>query len=166
MVVIRRAVALVLACAIAGCGRDKPAAIDTAAAASSATANVPGAGPTCQRTGHWSECTVRIRLDQSGLAPQSGTDKVGSLPTLAPKPLTLTIGNAGIAYYLYPDSTARRAAAATLDTAKYIAQTRPVSMKAETTLIENDNVLVLLFSQNEHQRERVADAITAGPPQP
>jgi hypothetical protein len=39
-------------------------------------------------------------------------------------------------------------------------------MKAETTLIENDNALVLLFSQNEHQRERVADAITAGPPQP
>ena len=39
-------------------------------------------------------------------------------------------------------------------------------MKSETTVIQSDNVLVLLFSKNEHQRERVADAITAGPPQP
>ncbi|MEP6991252.1 MAG: hypothetical protein ABJA80_10005, partial [bacterium] len=66
---------------------------------------------------------MRIRLDQSGLAPQTGSDKVGSLPSLAAKPLTLTIGNAGLAYYVYPDSAARHAAAATLDTAKYIAQT-------------------------------------------
>ena len=109
---------------------------------------------------------MRIRLDQSGLAPQTGADKVGDLPKLAPKPITLTIGNAGIAYYLFPDTVSRRAAAATLDTSRYIAQTRPISMKNETTLIENDNVLLLLFSKNEHQRERVADAITAGPPQP
>ena len=39
-------------------------------------------------------------------------------------------------------------------------------MKNETTVIENDNVLLLLFSKNEHQRERVADVITGGPPQP
>jgi hypothetical protein len=109
---------------------------------------------------------VRIRLDQSGLAPQRGSDKLGDLPTLAVKPVTLTIGNAGVAYYLYPDTVSRHAAGASLDTAKFIAQTRPVSMKSETTLIQNDNVLMLLFSKNEHQRERVADAITAGPPQP
>ncbi len=126
---------------------------------------MPGGAPLCQRTGHWSECTVRIRLDQSGLAPQ-GADKVGDLPKLTPRPITLTVGNSGIAYYLYPDAAARRADAATLDTSRFIAQTRPVSMKSETTLIENDNVLLLLFSKNEHQRERVSDIITAGPPQP
>jgi hypothetical protein len=122
--------------------------------------------PTCQRTGHWSECTVRIKLDQGGLAPQAGADKVGDLPKLAVRPITLTIWNGGIAYYLYPDPASRHAAAATLDTSRFIAQTRPVSMKNETTLIENDNVLLLLFSKNEHQRERVSDIITAGPPQP
>ncbi len=109
---------------------------------------------------------MRIRLDQSGLAPQAGADKLGDLPALAPKPYTLTIGNAGIAYYLYADAAARKAAAATLDTGRFIPQTRAVSMKNETTLIENDNVLLLLFSKNEHQRERVADVITGGPPQP
>jgi hypothetical protein len=33
-------------------------------------------------------------------------------------------------------------------------------------VIENDNLLALLFGKNEHQRERVSDALTAGPPQP
>jgi hypothetical protein len=150
----------------AACGRGKAAVKDSAVASGSGAAATSGSAPTCQRTGHWSECTVRIRLDQAGLAPQSGTDKVGELPKLAPKPITLTIGNAGVAYYLYPDTASRRSAAAGLDTSRFIAQTRPVSMKNETTLVENDNVLVLLFSKNEHQRERVADIITGGPPQP
>lgn len=157
--------AIVLLAFGVGCGRDTTARKDSVAAQVPVAATAGGA-PTCQRTGHWSECTVRIRLDQSGLAPQSGAGKVGDLPTLAPKPFTLTIGNAGLAYYIFPDTATRRAAAAGLDTSHYIAQTRPVSMKNETTVIENDNVLLLLFSKNEHQRERVADVITGGPPQP
>jgi hypothetical protein len=160
-----RGAAVLLALGMA-CDRGKAATKDSVVAQGPVTAATPGGAPTCQRTGHWSECTVRIRLDQSGLAPQSGTDNVGDLPKLAPKPITLTIGNAGVAYYLFADTATRRAAAAGLDTSRYIAQTRPISMKNETTLIENDNVLLLLFSKNEHQRERVADAITAGPPQP
>ena len=37
-------------------------------------------------------------------------------------------------------------------------------MRGETTAIQNDNLLALLFSRNEQQRERVSDALTAGPP--
>lgn len=167
MVVTRRALgaAFSLVC-LAACGRGKAPASDTPAAQQEATAVAAGGAPTCQRTGHWSECTVRIRLEQSGLAPQSGSDKIGDLPKLDVKAVTLTLGNAGVAFYLYPDTVSRHTAAATLDTAKFIAQARPISMKAETTLIQSDNVLVLLFSKNEHQRERVSDAIMAGPPQP
>jgi hypothetical protein len=76
------------------------------------------------------------------------------------------LGNAGLAVYLYSDSTARHAAGAKLDSAKFIPPSREVGMLGEGTAIQSDNVLVLLFSRNEHQRERVADAITAGPPQP
>ncbi|MES2179423.1 MAG: hypothetical protein V4550_16310 [Gemmatimonadota bacterium] len=130
------------------------------AAAPSSTA------PLCPRTGHWSECTIRIRLDQSGLAPLATTEPVGELPSLPGTPLLFRIGNAGLAAYLYTDTLARHNAAATLDTLKFIRQTTPVTMKGEATLIQNDNALVLLFSKNEHQRERVSDAITAGPPQP
>ena len=158
--------ALVLVAFASACGRGNEAAKDSVVTQPTSSTAAAAGGPICPRTGHWSECTVRIRLDQSGLAPQSGAEKIGDLPKLATKPITLTIGNAGVAYYLFPDTVSRRAAAATLDTSRYIAQTRPISMKNETTLIENDNVLLLLFSKNEHQRERVADAITAGPPQP
>lgn len=164
--IARNGVAVVaLAIAMSGCGR-KQASPDTAIAARSTIAAPAAGGPLCPRTGHWSECTVRIRLDQSGLAPQAGSDKIGDLPALAVTPTIMTLGNAGLAYYVFADTLARHAAAGGLDTTKYIAQTRPVSMKSETTLIQSDNVLVLLFSKNEHQRERVADAIMAGPPQP
>ena len=160
-----RVAGIMVAGACLACGRGK-AASDTATTAQATTATSTGANPLCPRTGHWSECTVRIRLDQSGLAPQSGSDKIGDLPALSVKPTILTLGNAGLAYYLYADTVARHAAAKGLDSTRFIPQTSPVSMKSETTVIQSDNVLVLLFSKNEHQRERVADAITAGPPQP
>ncbi len=168
MDVSRRATARVaVAFFLAACGRGKPPAADSssAASASSAGASQVSSG-TCPRTGHWGDCQLRARLEQSGLAPRSTTDKLGDLPSLAAKPVTLMLGNAGLAAYFFADTMSRHRAAAALDTAKFIPQTRSISMKAETTLIENDNALVLLFSRNEHQRERVADAITAGAPQP
>ena len=163
---MRQAAVVVAAALLGACGRDRTPAADTASVAAATSAGPQAAAGTCQRTGHWGDCQLRARLNESGLAPRSTADKVGDLPTLPVKPTTLMLGNAGLAYYLFPDTLSRRRAAATLDTAKFIPQTRPVSMKSETTLIENDNVLVLLFSKNEHQRERVADAVMAGAPQP
>lgn len=166
MDVKQRAMAFVAVALLAAC-RTKAPAVDSASASSASIASVPqGSSGACPRTGHWGDCQLRARLGESGLAPRSTSEKVGDLPTLPSKPTLLMLGNAGVAFYLFPDTLARHSAAATLDTAKFIPQTRPVSMKSETTLIENDNVLVLLFSKNEHQRERVADAVTAGPPQP
>jgi hypothetical protein len=108
---------------------------------------------------------MKRRLEQSGLAPRD-TGAIGDLPSLQVKPTLVMLGNAGLAYYLFEDTTARHRAAATLDTLRYIPQTKSLSMHNEATRIENDNALAILFSRNEHQRERVADAITAGPPQP
>jgi hypothetical protein len=164
---IRGAAVLIAVALLGACGRKQAAPAGDSSTAAASTANAPqSTSGTCQRTGHWGNCQLRARLGQSGLAPRSTSEKVGDLPTLPVKPTTLMLGNAGLAFYLFPDTAARRKAAATLDTAKFIPQTRPISMKAETTVIENDNLLVLLFSKNEHQRERVADAVTAGPPQP
>jgi hypothetical protein len=167
VVVSRAATALVAVALISACGRDKASVADSPNVTSTATAGAqPAASGTCPRTGHWGDCQIRASLAQAGLAPRSTSEKVGDLPLLDVKPVTLMLGNAGVAVYFFADTMSRHRAAATLDTAKFIAQTRAVSMKAETTRIENDNVLVLLFSRNEHQRERVADAITAGAPQP
>lgn len=159
----RGVVALML---VAGCGKAKSPPADSAVAASTAAPTVAAAGPTCARTGHWTECQVRIRLEQSGLAPQKAEKSVGDLPKIEGTPITLAIGNAGIALYLYPDTMARHKAGASLDTLHFITQSQTVGIRGEATVIQNDNLLALLFSKNDHQRERVSDAITAGPSQP
>lgn len=154
----------------AGCSRKAAPSRDSAAAAAAvASAAAPAAaagGPLCARTGHWGECELRIRLEQSGLAPVVVKEKPGDLPTLAPTPVFFQIGNASMAAYFFADTVSRRKAAAGLDTSKFIPPSRAVGMHGEATAIESDNLLALLFSRNEHQRERVADAITAGAPQP
>jgi hypothetical protein len=76
------------------------------------------------------------------------------------------VGTNGLAVYLYADSTARRQAAAGLDPARFIAPSAALTMRHEATAIQNDNLLAILYSQRDQQRERVSDALMAGPPQP
>ena len=150
-----------------GCGRDGARKTDSAASERArSAASSRGPASACPKTGHWTDCQVKLRLEQSGLAPQVASDPLKDLPTLSGTPTSYHIGAAGLAVYLFSDSAARSRAAATLDTTKFIPPGKPVGMQGEATAIVNDNVLALLFSRNEHQRERVADAITAGPPQP
>ncbi len=68
--------------------------------------------------------------------------------------------------FLYPDSAARIADESHLDRQQFVGATQEQTIKRERTLIENGNLVGLLTSLNSHQRERVSDALTAGPPQP
>jgi hypothetical protein len=68
--------------------------------------------------------------------------------------------------YLFADSASRSRASRQLDSTKYVADTLPLTIQSQATVVQNDNLLALLFGKNEHQRERVSDALTAGPPQP
>jgi hypothetical protein len=134
-----------------------------------AARQVPVAGTvagSCPRTGHWGECQIRARLDEAGMAPHITTESIGGLPKLGVTPIELTLGRATLAFYVFPDSLSRRKAAASLDTLTFIPQSKPLTMRNESTVIVNDNALAILLSRNEHQRERVNDVITAGPPQP
>ncbi len=105
------------------------------------------------------------RLESAGVAPQT-TKSLPDLPSLGATPALFTVGTAGLAIYLYADSTARARAARTLDTTRYVSAAKELTMRGEATSIQNDNLLALLFSRSEQQRERVSDALTAGPPQP
>lgn len=156
-----------LAALLGACGTDEARPTDSARApapSASAAASVPGA-PACPRTGHWSECHVRERITRAGFAPRD-TAELEDLPALTVKPLLFRIGRSGLAVYLFPDSAARGRAARALDTVRFVPAALPLSMRSRATLIENDNLLALLFSKNEHQRERVSDAFMAGAPQP
>jgi hypothetical protein len=86
---------------------------------------------------------------------------------LTGKPLVVTVGRGGtLELYIYADSAARVADGAKLDRAHLVNATAQQTIERERTLIESSNVIGLLTSLNGHQRERVSDALMAGPPQP
>ena len=163
----RRGVALTLLL-LSACAREStPAADSTVVSGEARAAIVIGIGgkPACPGTGHWSACAVLKRLEAAGVAPQMA-ESLPDLPSLDATPTLFTVGRSGLAIYLFADSVARARAGRTLDTVKYVSGARELTMRGETTLIQNDNLLALLFSRNEQQRERVSDAFMAGPPQP
>jgi hypothetical protein len=154
---------------LAACGRDRaPAAADSSIVAGGTrpaiTIGIAGK-PACPGTGHWSACAVLKRLEAAGVAPQK-TAELPDLPPLGAAPELYKVGRSGLAVYLFADSTARSRAARTLDSTRYVSAAKELTMRGETTAIQNDNLLALLFSRSEQQRERVSDALTAGPPQP
>lgn len=168
---------LALALAIAACSKAGSPATDSArsAGASSSARSRDEAGGAaaatsdrraapCPKTGHWIDCQVRERLTRSGLAPHDTMRE--ALPTLGPAPFVYRLGRGGLAVYLFPDSNARVRAARTLDTVKYVRAPGAPTMVSQAMVIENDNLLGLLFSKNDQQIERVSDALTAGAPQP
>jgi hypothetical protein len=124
-----------------------------------------GGKPACPVTGHWTDCAVLKRLESAGVAPQVAKE-LPDLPEIGARPLLFKVGKSGLAVYLFADSSARARAARALDTLHYVAATKELTMRGETTAIQSDNLLALLYSRSEQQRERVSDAFMAGPPQP
>jgi len=162
---------LALVAAAAACGKADAPASDSARlvatpapVAGNASGNADPRKPACPKTGHWVDCQVRERLIRSGRAPRA-TTRAG-LRTPSPRPASYRIGSGGLAPYLFDATTAPTRAPTTLDTVKYVRAPNPPTILSEATLIENDNLLALLFSKNEQQIERVSDALMAGPPQP
>ena len=163
-----RAASLAALIALSGaCRSERAPAADSAkaqAAAPVASAAPSAAQAACERTGHWIPCQLRQRLERSGLAPRDTS--VPDLPALGPAPAVFRVGKGSLAVYLFSDSTTRARAATKLDTVTFVGADRPLTMLSRATVIQNDNLLALLYSKNEQQRERVSDALMAGPPQP
>jgi hypothetical protein len=162
---VAAAARLLAACLLAACGHGGDAPAETATPAAARAGASARDKPACPRTGHWSECQVFARLDQSGVAPRRDSVLAG-LPNVGVKPAIYTIGKNGLAIYLFPDTMSRSRAARALDTLHFIAPSASLSMRGEATAIQNDNLLGILFSRIDQQRERVSDALMAGAPQP
>jgi len=146
----------------------KQEAIDTRLPADTARSEslaVSQPKPPCPATGNWAECSVFERLDRAGLAPRRDSSGATELPLTA-KGSLIRVGNSELELYFYPDAAAREREENTLDRTTYLEYPAPVTLQPLPTLIRSANLIAVLHSRNEHQRERVADAITAGPPQP
>ncbi len=166
-----------LAMLLVACGREASPKSDSASAVTgqpAAAVSLPdsvarGASPevaeACPATGAWAPCHVFDRLDRAGLAPRRDTILVTEL-LLTPKGTQLVVGNATLQLYVYPDVRTREREQGKLDRTKYVSFDAPLMVGAVHTLISNTNLIAILQSRNDHLRERVSDAITAGPPQP
>lgn len=148
------------------CGKSTPAAKSDSTQPAQRAA-VAGSGDSkCPATGQWAECSVLYRLERAGLAPRVDSTATPAEKTLTGTALVIKIGlTATLEVHVYADSTARVADAKKLDRTQLIAPGAAQTMNRERLLIENANLIGLFTSLNEHQRERVADALLAGPPQ-
>ena len=78
----------------------------------------------------------------------------------------MLLGNAELDVFIFADPASRQRGESELDRTKFIEATDEPTLRGEATLIRNANLLAVLRSRNDHQRERVSDALSAGPPQP
>lgn len=125
-----------------------------------------GAKPACPATGLWTECAVVERLERAGLVPVRDSTAQVSEDPLRARGVQLRLGSALLEVYLYDNAPARERDVARADTTRYLGYTEAVSMQQLPTLIQSANLVAILHSRNDHQRERIGDALTAGPPQP
>lgn len=153
-----------MSAAMLACSKKETPAADTHAAAPAAT--LPKAAPgSCPATGQWARCSILERLERAGLAPRVDSEPATE-KRLAQKGILVHVGRRDLELFIYPDSNARAAAEKKLDRADYVEAYAEPGINQEPTLIRSVNLLAILKSINGRQRERVSDAITAGPPQP
>ena len=162
---MRSAAVFAVIALLSACG--KPDAPKNATNAVSSTPAAPPTKADCPADGMWAECSVVYRLERSGVAPKIDSTAKPSEAALGGRTLMLKVGlSAELEVHLYPDSTARAAAGARLDRLAFVNGVANQSIKRERTLVESANLIAMLTSINPRQRERVYNALAAGPPQP
>ena len=175
----RGAAMLVAALGLGGCGgsadgtADSPAArgappdnhATSLAADSSHRANASDTlVPPCPPTGAWMECHVIDRLERAGLVVTEGQEPATE-PPLQRQGTSLDVRNASLEVYIYPDAAARERDERRLDRENYLGADQPPGPVHKPTLVTSANLLVVLDTRRERQRERITLVLTAGPPQ-
>ena len=157
---------VILLTIVGACGRGDQKPKDSEVATAPVGSAQPTAKPACPANGQWSECAVFDRLDHAGLAPRR--DSSGGPVTLTPltqQGRKYLLGSAELDVFVYPDPQSRERDESRLDRSKFIEAADEPTLRGEPTIIRNVNLLAILHSRNDHQRERVSDALSAGPPQ-
>jgi hypothetical protein len=119
----------------------------------------------CPATGRWALCSIFERLERAGLVPDSAQEHATE-PPLTADGLKVTVRRAEMELYLYPSRQAREQDERRLDRSRYLEAEQPPEPRHKPTLVTSENLLVVLDTRNERQRERITLALTAGPPQP
>jgi hypothetical protein len=161
--------ATVVAIVAAGCGKSdsskNPSSTATSAAAPTSGATAATGAAPCPADGLWHECSILYRLERSGLAPRKDSTPANET-ALTERGMLVHVGSAELELFIYRDEASRAADEAKLPKGDFVDAGQPYTMRHERTLIRSANLLAILKSLRDRQRERVADAIMAGPPQP
>ena len=139
----------------------------------------PAPGDTaCPLTGNWQPCSVFMRLDRAGLAPQVQPDTLRDAAFGVPG-VRYLLGDATLDVFVYATPQARELATAALDSAAVVRtrsrlapppqQASPLAKGApagrrESHFVRTANIAAVLANARGQQAERVLLAITAGQP--
>lgn len=119
----------------------------------------------CPPDGRWKECSLTERLLRAGMGVHLDSAPARD-SAIARAGLLYHIGHSTLRVFLFADSVERKAAVAKLDTTGFIDYMATQVYPPRTSMLQSANLLALLVSQSETQRQRIGDAITAGAPQP
>jgi hypothetical protein len=125
-----------------------------------------GSKTDCLTDGLWKECSLFYRLERSGFAVHAESLRAVTNGPLSIPGKQLPIGRGKIEIYVYADTGSRVRDQRRLDPKQFIPPSMPPSILKQRTMIGNENLIVLMDVAAESYRDRLADAIMAGPPQP
>src|SRR3954466_14765918 len=150
---------------LAGCDSRGSAGVDTSLPVVAAPEPAPG-DSSCPGTGLWARCSVLKRLEQTALRVHREQIKPVEEKPLSIKGFEMPIARGDIRVFIYADSDSRRRDEARLDKKEFILPVQEPGFKRERTIVHSANLLVLMNVLNGLSRERIANGLMAGPPQP
>jgi hypothetical protein len=157
-----------LAAGLAACGREGAPAGGAAAGAGTAntvaTAATAATAAPCTLSERWEPCFVEKRLENSGLVPVL-LDSAVTLPMFSRPARHYRLGRGELYVVLYPDSAARAADLATVDSLTVTRRGTPRHAWSDPPfLVVSRNAAAVLLTSSDHLVARIEDLFTAGLP--
>jgi hypothetical protein len=152
---------------LAACSSDtKGAALDVDTTKPIAAAPAPAPGDTtCPATGYWARCSIIKSIERAGLNSHADSAKEVTEAPLSIPGFELPLSRGTVRFFVYADSNSRKRDQLKLDTSRFVSPRKDPSMR-KRTLIPIANLIVLMDVMNTRNRERIANSMMAGAPQP
>jgi hypothetical protein len=153
---------------LAACGADpKESRVAADTAQPIAAAPVPAPGDTsCPATGLWARCSAIKAIYRAGLNTHEDSLRLVNEDPLSVGGFELPLSRGVVRFFLYADSNSRRRDQMKLDSTRFAIPPREPVFGRQRALVPSANLLVLMDVSNSRNRERIANALMAGPPQP
>jgi hypothetical protein len=120
----------------------------------------------CPRDGAWHECSLERRLQMSGFRTVR-VDSIVQLPGVPRDAVVWALGRQSLRVVFFESPSAADEAMLALDSARAAPRGDTSAVWPDRpTLIRSANAIAVLVGGSDRTVERIANAITAGPPQP